>query len=214
MGLDLLVVEFKFLTLENVTIAATRLTGAGGDDGIETTGGELIINQGINLSLALASGNLGQSILGLGELDGEFSVLALLAQSFTVVSFVPLTEGGGIDLDDGALDEGLGTDEFVVGGVVDDIDDTGLARDGFAGPGEGTRVQTESTVLDVTTTDTDGVDALLTKLGVGGLTTKFELSLLTIVSTLGTSVRTLVTAITANTCKIATKGRVWGKGAT
>ena len=31
---------------------------------------------------------------------------------------VPLPEGSSINLDDGTLDEGVGTDEFVVGGVV------------------------------------------------------------------------------------------------
>jgi hypothetical protein len=36
----------------------------------------------------------------------------------TYVRLVPLTEGGGIDLDDGTLDERVGTDELVVGCVV------------------------------------------------------------------------------------------------
>lgn len=202
MRLDLLVVEFKFLSFKDVTIAATRLTGARSNNGIETTSGELIINEGINLGHSLASSKLLQDTAGLLGRFSSFSSgsLTLLAQDFTVVSFVPLTEGSSIDLDDSALDEGLGTDEFVVRGVVDDIDNTGLARDGFAGPGEGTRVQAESTELGVTTADTDSVDALGTELGVGRLTAKFELSLLAELRTLGTSVRTLVTAITANTC--------------
>ncbi len=199
MGLDLFVVEFKFLAFQDVTIAATRLAGARSNNGVEATSGELIINKRINLGQVLASSNLFQQATRLLDGFGIFRSLTLLAQNFTVVRFVPLTEGGSIDLDDGALDEGLGTDKFVVGSVVDDINDTGLARDGFTGPGERTRVQTESAVLNITSTDTDGVDALLTELGVGRLTTEFELSLLAIVSTLGTSVRTLMTAITANT---------------
>jgi hypothetical protein len=198
-GLDLFVVEFKFLAFQDVTIAATRLAGARSNNGVEATSGELIINKRINLGQVLASSNLFQQATRLLDGFGIFRSLTLLAQNFTVVRFVPLTEGGSIDLDDGALDEGLGTDKFVVGSVVDDINDTGLARDGFTGPGERTRVQTESAVLNITSTDTDGVDALLTELGVGRLTTEFELSLLAIVSTLGTSVRTLMTAITANT---------------
>lgn len=37
----------------------------------------------------------------------------------TYVSFVPLAEGGSIDLDDGALNEGVGSDELIVRCVVD-----------------------------------------------------------------------------------------------
>lgn len=36
----------------------------------------------------------------------------------TYVSFVPLTEGSSIDLDNSSLDEGVGTDQLVVRGVV------------------------------------------------------------------------------------------------
>ena len=32
---------------------------------------------------------------------------------------VPLTEGGSVDLDDGAFDKGVGSDEFIVRGIVD-----------------------------------------------------------------------------------------------
>lgn len=115
------------------------------------------------------------------------------------MSLIPLTEGGGINLNDGSLHQSLGTDKFVVAGIVDNIDDTGLTADGLATPGETARIKTESTVLDVTSTDTDGVDTLGTELGVGRLTTKFELSLLTVESTLGTSGRSLVAAVSANT---------------
>ena len=48
--------------------------------------------------------------------------------------FIPLPEWGGIDLDDGALDEGVGTDQLVVGRVVDDRDDTRLAGDSLGSP--------------------------------------------------------------------------------
>ena len=36
---------------------------------------------------------------------------------------LPLTEGSGINDHDGVLDEGLGPDQLVVAGVVDDIND-------------------------------------------------------------------------------------------
>lgn len=64
----------------------------------------------------------------------NFRELASLGDGLTVVRFVPLTEWGGVDLNDGALDESVGPDEFVVGRVVDDPDDTSLAGDSFGTP--------------------------------------------------------------------------------
>ena len=40
-------------------------------------------------------------------------------KGITDVSFVPLAEGGSIDLDDRALDEGVCTNQLVVRSVVD-----------------------------------------------------------------------------------------------
>jgi len=40
---------------------------------------------------------------------------------------VPLGEWGGVDLDDTVLDESLGSDEFVIRSVVDDVEDSGLS---------------------------------------------------------------------------------------
>lgn len=59
-----------------------------------------------------------------------------------------------------------------------DNDDTGLASGTLGSPGKVTRVETKSTVLVVTTAGADGVDALGTDTGVGGLATKLEGSLL------------------------------------
>jgi len=115
------------------------------------------------------------------------------------MGLVPLTVGSGINLDDGALDEGLGADELVVAGVVDDIDDAGLASDGLAAPGEVAAVEAEGALLNVPTTDTDAVDALGTQLGVGGLTAELKLSLLAVEGALGTGGRALMAAVTANT---------------
>jgi hypothetical protein len=54
-------------------------------------------------------------------------LLALLAsQWLCVVRLEPLTEWDGIDGDDGTLDESLGADQLVVGGVVDRVNDAGL----------------------------------------------------------------------------------------
>lgn len=163
MGLDLLEVEFEFLTLKDVTVTTTGLTGARRDDSVKTTGGELIIDRGFDLGESLAGSLLLQDTVGFLGVTGTGSITGtLLTQNFSVVGFVPLAEGGGIDLDDGVLDEGLGTDEFVVGGVVDDVNDTGFAGDGLAAPAEGTGIETEGTEFGVSTADTYGVNTLLT----------------------------------------------------
>ena len=64
---------------------------------------------------------------------GQLGVL-LASEGLGVVGLVPLTEGSRIDGDDGALDQGLGTDQLVVGGVVDDVNDTDLAGGGLGSP--------------------------------------------------------------------------------
>ena len=136
----------------------------------------------------------------------------------THVSLVPLTEGSSVDLDDGALDQGVRANKLVVRSVVDlivprlvspssalkipsthDSEDPGLASCVLAGPGEVTGLQTKGTVLEVSSTDTHGVNALRTELGVGGLTAKLELSLLAVVGALSTRGRTFVPGGTGDT---------------
>ena len=81
-------------------------------------------------------------LLSVGELGS-----LLPGQGQGVVSLVPLTEGGGIDDDDGVLDEGLCPDQLVVTGVVDNIDDPGLASGSLGSPREVTGVQPGFVVL-------------------------------------------------------------------
>ena len=115
------------------------------------------------------------------------------------MSLVPLAEGSGIDLDNGVLHKGTGTDQLVVGRVIDDSDDTGLAGDGLGTPGEVTGIQAHGTELAVTTTGANLVDALSTELGVGSLTTQLELSLLAILGALGSGSGALVAGVSADT---------------
>lgn len=94
------------------------------------------------------------------------------------MGLIPLSEGGGIDLDDGALGEGVGSDKLVVRRVVGDGNDTGLARAALGAPGEVTGVETEGTVLVVAASGSDGVNALGTNTGVGTLSASLESALL------------------------------------
>jgi hypothetical protein len=139
---------------------------------IETTGGELIIKKGVGLGISLARSDLTLDVVRL-LLSLSFTTL-LLAQGLSIVSLIPLAERSGIDLDNGTLDKSVGTDQLVVGGIVHNSQDTGLAGAVLGTPGEVTSIETESTVLLVATTNTDFVDTLGTKLSVGGLTAQLE----------------------------------------
>ena len=88
--------------------------------------------------------------------------------------FEPLSEGGGVDLDDGGFGESVGADEFVVGRMEGHANDAGLARDAFGAPAEVSGVETEGAVFGITAADADEMDALGADTGVGGLATFLE----------------------------------------
>ena len=92
--------------------------------------------------------------------------------------FVELSEWGSIDGNDGTFDQSFGSDQFVGGGVVDDIDDPGGSGDSFAGPTKVTVVQPQSSEFHVATHSSDGVNSLGRDFGVRSWSTEFELSLL------------------------------------
>ena len=124
-GLETTNVELKLLALKDVTVAATGLTRARRDGGVETTGTELLLNEGVELGVLAAvlelAGDMGRE-LGLVDvgLGGTLtSGTALGGHGLAVVLLVSLAEGSSVDLDDGTLYEGVGADKFVVGCVVD-----------------------------------------------------------------------------------------------
>jgi hypothetical protein len=199
---ELALVESKLLTLEDITVAAAGLTGTAGDDGEKATGLELLLEGTLNLAAGLEASLLllGNAVALLDLLNGLTLLhLATTAKGLAVVGLIPLTERSGIDLDNSRLGKGVGTDELVVGRVIGDDNHTGLAGDALGGPREVTGVETEGTVLVVTATGANGVDALGTDTGVRGLTAQLESSLLPVVSSLGTGVRALVPRVSGDT---------------
>ena len=58
----------------------------------------------------------------------------LLVQLNVVVLEIPLTERGSIDFHNSVLDESLSTDKLVVGCIVNDINNAGLAGLGLTSP--------------------------------------------------------------------------------
>lgn len=122
-------------------------------------------------------------MLDLNEI--RFYVLLLATKGNSVMSLIPLTERGSIDLDDGRLDKSVGADQFVVGSIIYNSYNTNFARDGFGTPGVGTSLKAHGAELGVTTAGTDSVNSLGSELGVGALTSEFKLSLLAVLGTLG-----------------------------
>lgn len=90
------------------------------------------------------------------------------------MGLVPLSKWGGIDLNDGGAGQGVGTDKLVVGGVVDDTDDTGLLGDALRAPGEIAGLETQSTELAVSAAGADKMNTLRANTGIGGLAALLE----------------------------------------
>lgn len=117
--------------------------------------GELLAGQ--VLSHRLAATFLGQHVVFV--VLGGFLCFAFTSQRQNVMAFIPLTEWCGIDDNDGILYQGLGTHQFVVRCIVDDIDDTSLACSAFRSPGKVAGVQTKGTEFQIATTSTDIMNA-------------------------------------------------------
>jgi len=165
----------------------------------------LTLQQRINFSLLLpllddtlkVFGFFG--LLGSGGGGSLSSFGTLLRDRLRVVRLVPLSERSSVDLNDGALDEGVRADEFVVGGVVNNTDQPRFSRYALRAPCKVAGVEAEGAVLEVSTANANSVDTLRAKLGAGSLTAEFELSLLAVVGTLGTGGGTLVPGRAGNT---------------
>ena len=105
-------------------------------------------------------------------------LLTSATEILAVVCFIPLTERSGIDLDDGGLGEGVGSDKFVVRWMEGDDNNTDLAGDSLRGPREVTSFEAKGTELAITTTGAHKMDSLCTDTGVGFLSAGFESALL------------------------------------
>jgi len=190
-------VEGQLITLEDVTIATSTLARSRADDGIQTASLELSLQRRLNLAgLLQPLFPLGLDALAdLLLLSLGFLALSSPTQSGAVVCFVPLSERSSVDLDNGGLGQGVGSDEFVVGRVVGDDDDTDFASDTFTTPAEVARFQAERSVFCVTTSGSDKMDSFVADTGVRWLTTLLEGSLLSVIGALCTSGGPLVAAV-------------------
>lgn len=193
-------VEVQLLTLEDVAISAARLTRARRESSVQTTHSELLLQVRIQDVILVAGSEGSLSVTRLLDIAGSsLLTLLLLGQNSVVSLLIPLTERSGINLDDGALHESLGRHELVVSGVVDDIQDTGLAGAGLGTPSEVTGIEAHSAELQVTTASTDNVNTASTHLGGSGRTTHLVLTLLLVNVAATTGSAALVTRIARDT---------------
>merc|ERR1719333_315700 len=177
--LKLLQVELELLALEHVPVEAAGLAWARRDACKKTAGGELVGHLLVEGAGLAALGELSLQVsASLSAFTSFIRFFKLLLVELNVVLLeVPLSEGGGIDVDNGVLDEGLGANELVVGGVVDNINNTRLECDGLGVPGPRAVVGTESSALDVSASSAHKDGLLLTELGHGWDSAHLELSL-------------------------------------
>lgn len=179
--MQLALVESQLLALKDVAVAAAALTGARGDHSVQATGLELLLESRVDLAVLLETGGLllldALALLDLLDLL-SLLLLATTAEGLAVVGLVPLAEGGGVDLDDGGLGQGVGADKLVVGRVVGDGDDTRLAGRALGRPCEVAAVEAQGAVLVVAAAGADGVDALGADARLGGLAAGLESALL------------------------------------
>lgn len=142
------------------------------------------------LSLNAITDLLLYSFLGLGGCLGEVDSVVLL---------IPDSEWSGINGDDGVLDESLGSDQLVVGGIVKHVHNSGFAGDGLGSPGEITSFKAKSAEFKVATTSTNNIDLLGTQLCHCRRATKLELALLLVDVPAASGGAVLVSAIARNT---------------
>lgn len=155
------------------------MSGAGADASKQSLLSELVSNLRVNDSVLLTFLNSTLSSFGFSFLN--LHVLTLFGGEVdTVVVGIPLREGSSVDLNDAVLDEGVGSDQLVVGGVIDDVEDSGLAGDSFGGPVEVAFLESESSELEVSSSNSDTSDSssVRDEFGVGDGSSLFEGSLL------------------------------------
>jgi len=118
---------------------------------------------------------------------------------YAVMALVPVLEGVGVDQHDGTLDEGLGAHQFVVGGIVGDVQHADLSGADLGTPGKVSGVQSKGAELFVAATRPYLVDARFADLGHGRRTSHLELALLAVLGTTATRFATLVASFACDT---------------
>lgn len=199
--LELLEVELELFALKNVSVEATALAWAGGDASKETSRGELVGNLLIDGAGLLSASKSGCNVFG--SLNAFTSFIRffklLLVELHVVLLEVPLSEWGGINVHNGVLNEDLHANELVVGGVVNNINHTGLKSNSLRSPGPGAVIIAQGSLLHVSASATDEDDLLGTELGHSWDSAHLELSLFLVDWHTATSGSPLLPGVPRNT---------------
>ena len=71
---------------------------------------------------------------------------------------VPLREWSGINLNDTVFNESVGSDKFVIRRIVDNVQNSGFARNSFGGPVEVSLFESKGSELEVSSSDSNSSD--------------------------------------------------------
>jgi len=188
-------VELKFFAFQNVTVGTTGLAWATGDRSVETSSGELGLEERVDLGLLFPllqfAHNMVRVLHRLSSFGGGGG-LSLFGYGDGIMRLIPLTERCSINLNNSTLDKGVCSHKFVIRCVVNNRDNSCLAGGMLRSPCEVAALETESAVFQVSTTDADGVHPLGAELGAGWLTAELELSFLAIMGALSPGLRAFV----------------------
>ena len=135
----------------------------------------------------------------------------LVAQGQCIVGLVPLSVQCAVDKHNTVLHQGLGTDQFVVGRIIDNIDYSCLACTTLRAPGEVPHVQPQGPVLLVASPHTDCVYAAGANLCVGSGASQLILPLLVVGLSLAPGLTALVPVVRrdAHRSALAGKSQPW-----
>jgi len=195
-GINLFGVELQLLAFQYVAVSTTGLSRAGANAGQKSLSGKLIDQFGINgLGLFVLLDSI-LSSLGLFLLDGDFLSL-FIVEVDTIVIAIPLCEGSRVNGHDAVFNQCIGTNQLIVGCVIDHIDDSCLAGDCLRSPVEVSFLETESSELEVTSTNPNSSNPgnIIDKFGVGDGSSLFVGSLLLVDGHSASSESSLVSGI-------------------
>lgn len=98
----------------------------------------------------------------------------------SVLVEVPAGEGGGVNGHDAVLDQGFGSDQLVIGGIVNHIQDSGFTADGFGSPVEVSFLEPEGSEFEVSSSGSYPPDSwfiILDEFSIGNGSSFFKSSL-------------------------------------
>lgn len=160
-------IKLKLFSLENVSISSSRLSWSRGDTSKNDSFRKLLKNLGI-LWVGLSEFGL-DIIRSSGSspvLNVEVELLGLLVRLDSEVFLdEEILERSSIDFNDGVLDKGVGSDEFRIRWMESNRDDFGLVDSSLRLPNEVSSIESKSSVLMVTSSNSNLSDSFFADFG-------------------------------------------------